>query len=66
MIGAVIVMSRRSRGYRSGKLREIAKRHFNEFLHEFNRQKKMKEFYSKKNKPEGFLESIQEIFSYPF
>jgi len=58
-------MSRKNRGFRSGKMRELAKKHYNEFIQEFNQKKKIKEL-EKSQEQKGFLESIEEIFSYTF
>ena len=58
-------MRHKFKGYRSGKFREVARKNYNDFIEEFNKEKKNKEF-EKSQENKDFLQSIQEIFSYSF
>ena len=58
-------MRHKFKGYRSGKFREVARRNYNDFIEEFNKEKKNKELEKSYNEND-FLKSIQDIFSYSF
>ena len=58
-------MGRKHKGFRSGKMREIAKRNYENFVQDFYKKKQLKEL-EESQKDKGFLESLEEIFSYSF
>lgn len=58
-------MRHKFKGYRSGKFREVARRNYNDFIEQFNKEKKNKEL-EKSFEEKDFLQSIQEIFSHSF